>query len=64
MKKTKQQEKLDNRLQSAVVQKDSVLHLTAEKQVPFLYVAMKEPSDEYKKAGESKKRLYRFIKVK
>lgn len=53
MKKTKQQEKADKR--SSFVQENSVLHLADQKQVPFLYIAMEEPSAEYKKAGDSKK---------
>lgn len=62
MKKTKQQEQAVK--QSSFVQGDSVLHLADQKQVPFLYIAMKEPSSEYKEAGDSKRKLYRFIKVK
>ena len=62
MKKTTQQ-KNENK-QKSVIHDDSVLHLTEQKQVPFLYMTMKEPSAEYKKAGDSKKKLYRFIKIK
>ncbi len=61
MKKTPQQK---NNSKRSFVQGDSVLHSVCEKQVPFLYIAMKEPSAEYKKAGESKQKLYRFIKIK
>ncbi len=62
MKKTKQQEKAVK--QPSFVQGDSVLHQGDQKQVPFLYIAMEEPSAEYKKAGDSKRKLYRFIKIK
>ncbi len=62
MKKTKQREETEKR--SSFVQGDKVLHLTDRKQVPFLYIAMKEPSAEYKKVGDSKKKLYRIIKIK
>ena len=43
---------------------DNLLRALNQEQVPFLYIAMKEPSDEYKRAGESEKKLYRFIKIK
>ncbi len=62
MKKTKQQEKAGKK--TSLTQGDSVLHLADQKQVPFLYIAMEEPSSEYKKAGDSKRKLYRFIKIK
>ena len=61
MKKAKQQEK-DRK--KNLFQADSVLHLPDQKQVPFLYITMKEPSAEYKKATDSKQKLYRFIKIK
>lgn len=33
-------------------------------QIPFLYMAMREPSEEYKNIPDSKKTLYRIIKIK
>ncbi len=33
-------------------------------QMPFLYMAMREPAEEYKNIPDSKKTLYRIIKIK
>ncbi len=43
---------------------NNVLPKLDQEQVPFLYIAMKEPSEEYKKALASERKLYRLIKVK
>lgn len=33
-------------------------------QMPFLYMAMREPSEEYKNIPDSKKTLYRIIRIR
>lgn len=63
MKKTKQT-KTKTTAGQPVTTGDNLLHAANQEQVPFLYIAMKEPSDEYKQAGDSKQKLYRFIKIK
>ncbi len=35
-----------------------------QEEVPFLYIAMREPSEDYKRANDRKQSLYRFIKLK
>lgn len=35
-----------------------------QEEVPFLYIAMREPSKDYKQANDCKQSLYRFIKLK
>ncbi|HBO58619.1 MAG TPA: hypothetical protein DD624_01735 [Alphaproteobacteria bacterium] len=35
-----------------------------QEEVPFLYIAMREPSADYKRANDKKQTLYRFIKLK
>ena len=35
-----------------------------QEEVPFLYIAMREPSKDYKQANDRKRSLYRFIKLK
>lgn len=35
-----------------------------QEEVPFLYIAMREPSKDYKQANGRKQSLYRFIKLK
>lgn len=35
-----------------------------QEEVPFLYIAMREPSKDYKQANDRKQSLYRFIKLK
>ena len=35
-----------------------------QEEVPFLYIAMREPSKDYKQANDRRPSLYRFIKLK
>ena len=35
-----------------------------QEEVPFLYIAMREPSKHYKQANDRRQSLYRFIKLK
>ena len=35
-----------------------------QEEVPFLYIAMREPSKDYKQANDRRQSLYRFIKLK
>ena len=35
-----------------------------QEEVPFLYIAMREPSKDYKQANDRRQSLYRFIKLR
>ena len=35
-----------------------------QEEVPFLYIALREPSKDYKQANDRRQSLYRFIKLK
>ena len=62
MKKAKQQETNDAR--SSVPAADNGAPALKRKQVPFVYIAMEEPADEYKRALASGRNLYRLVKIK
>lgn len=64
MKKTNQKPDASADKKRSSAKRDTVLPPSNQEEVPFLYIAMREPSDEYKKALDSKSKLYRFIKIK
>lgn len=64
MKKTNQKPDASADKKQSSTKRDTVLPPANQEQVPFLYIAMREPSEEYKKALDSKSRLYRFIKIR
>ena len=44
--------------------KNTDLFRPNQEEVPFLYIAMREPSKDYKQANDRRQSLYRFIKLK
>lgn len=66
MKKAKQQETNANRpsVPAADNGTDKGAPSLKRKQVPFVYIAMEEPADEYKRALASGRNLYRLVKIK